>query len=864
MTKTNVDIVLLSETKLKPATQLKFRNYHVYRSDNTSGLRGQACGGTAALVHRRIVHRHIIIPTTLSSTTVEIAMDKYLIQISAVYKSPKQQIKIDDLNALTNGNHWFVVAGDLNAKHPLWHSRCSNAAGAVLYNHALNDDYTVTAPDSPTFYPAVMGHRPDVLDIALIRLPQLSYNIKNINDLSSDHNPVLLTLSDSPITSSPPQNSRCVNWSKYIAIIDSLSQPSIQPIRTSQDIDAALNLFTANITTAVNNSTYTRNNRTFKSDLPPEIAKEIEIKNRLRREWQRSRDPLVKRRLNCKIKFIRLILKTHRADEWDRFLDTLDAQDGSIYKLNKKLLNKTPAVHPLIGPNGLMYKDVDKAELFADTFEHQFMPTTGPDIPAVNTFIHSLRSPSQAACYTTPGTVQKIINQIPKRKAPGADSITNIAIKLLPRKTVLLLTHLINGCLRIGYFPTSWKHAIIITIPKPGKDHRHPVNYRPIALLSSLSKIFERVILKKLNAAIGPKIRNEQFAFRPQHSTTHQLVGLVDQLASNSNSKLRTAAVFLDVEKAFDRVWHAGLLYKLHILGTHTSLLNIIKSFLTDRSFSVKLNTTLSSSRPVLSGVPQGSCLSPTLYLAYTNDVPLNQNARLYLFADDTMFTASNKNPKRAAIQLQKQLNETLTWCKKWRLNINAQKTVAVMFNGPNNFASHHLNLNGHQIPWSPTSKYLGVTIDRNLTFSAHIKETVKKATAVRGMLYPILNRSSPIPIKTKLNILQLYIKPILSYAGPAWGPLISKANWRKLEAVQNISLRTITSSPWFVTNKIILSSTRTSTIKQSVITNSKNLFHRNSISTFAHIRSLGQSTLATDPASKPTKRRPLLWSNSN
>jgi len=214
----------------------------------------------------------------------------------------------------------------------------------------------------------------------------------------------------------------------------------------------------------------------------------------------------------------------------------------------------------------------------------------------------------------------------------------------------LLLTHIFNGCLRIGHFPTSWKHAIVIAIPKPRKDHRHPVNYRPIALLSSLSKIFERIVLAKLKAAIGPKIRKEQFAFQPQHSTTHQLVSLIDQLAANSNSELRTAAVFLDVEKAFDRVWHAGLLYKLQTLGTPTSLLSIINSFLTDRSFSVRLNTTISSSRPVLSGVPRGACLSLTLYLAYTNDVPLNQNARLYLFANDTMFTTSNKNPKRAAI----------------------------------------------------------------------------------------------------------------------------------------------------------------------------------------------------------------------
>jgi len=137
-------------------------------------------------------------------------------------------------------------------------------------------------------------------------------------------------------------------------------------------------------------------------------------------------------------------------------------------------------------------------------------------------------------------------------------------------------------------------------------------------------------------------------------------------------------------------------LYKLHTLGTPSALPNIINSFLSEKNFSVRLNSTTSSSRPVMSGIPQG--LSPSLYLAYTNDVPLNQNAHLYLFTDNTMFTTLNKNPKRAAIQLQKQLNVTLARCGKWRLNINAQKTVAVMFNGPNNFASHHLIINGHHI----------------------------------------------------------------------------------------------------------------------------------------------------------------------
>jgi len=191
-----------------------------------------------------------------------------------------------------------------------------------------------------------------------------------------------------------------------MAVIDSPSPSTNQPIRTPRDIDAALDRLSTSIITAVNDCTYIKKNRTFKNALPPEIVEEIEIKNRLRREWQRFRDPLVKRRLNSKIKFIRLILKTHHADEWDHFLDTLDAQNGSIYKLNKKLLNKSPAVHPLTDPNGLLYKDEEKFELFADTYEHQFKSTTGPVIPEVTTFIHTLRSSPQTICYISPGTVQ--------------------------------------------------------------------------------------------------------------------------------------------------------------------------------------------------------------------------------------------------------------------------------------------------------------------------------------------------------------------------------------------------------------------------------------------------------------------------
>ena len=111
------------------------------------------------------------------------------------------------------------------------------------------------------------------------------------------------------------------------------------------------------------------------------------------------------------------------------------------------------------------------------------------------------------------------------------------------------------------------------------------------------------------------------------------------------------------------------------------------------------------------------------------------------------------------------------------------------------------LKLNNHQIKWTNSAKYLGMIYDKNLTFSLHIKSAIRKATKVRGILYPVLGRKSPIPVKTKLKIYSMYVRSILAYAGSAWGPTLSKSNWAKVEAVQNIALRTILAAPYYVSN---------------------------------------------------------------
>ena len=195
------------------------------------------------------------------------------------------------------------------------------------------------------------------------------------------------------------------------------------------------------------------------------------------------------------------------------------------------------------------------------------------------------------ACHTTPAEVSNIIKNLKNNKSPGHDKITNKIIKNLPPKSIIWLTYIYNALLRLSYFPPTWKHSIIITILKPGKPSNCPTSYRPISLLPAFGKMFEKIILKRLMSIAQKEniLPDIQFGFRSNHSTTHQLHRVTDFISSALETKKYCSGVFLDVAKAFDTVWHQGLLFKLKkILPAPYYLL--LKSYLENRSFKVRIN----------------------------------------------------------------------------------------------------------------------------------------------------------------------------------------------------------------------------------------------------------------------------------
>jgi hypothetical protein len=204
---------------------------------------------------------------------------------------------------------------------------------------------------------------------------------------------------------------------------------------------------------------------------------------------------------------------------------------------------------------------------------------------------------------------------------------------------------------------------------------------------------------------------------------------LVDHVTLNFNNKMSTAAVFLDIEKAFDTTWHTGLLYKLCKLEFSGNLIKLISSFLSERKFRVSVEGEMSMPRYMEAGVPQGSILSPTLYKVYIIDPPHSPKnwCTSHSLCDDTCLYAEDRK-EGYIVKLQHGLDSVVSWCERWSIRINEDKTRAIYFSHQRAPPESLLTLNGPNIPFVNNVKYLGVIFDKRITCRLHIERIEAKA----------------------------------------------------------------------------------------------------------------------------------------
>ena len=403
--------------------------------------------------------------------------------------------------------------------------------------------------------------------------------------------------------------------------------------------------------------------------------------------------------------------------------------------------------------------------------------------------------------------IASIIKEMKSSKSCGPFSIPTGILKTFSSILINPIVFLMNKSLEDGIFPDFMKIASVCPIFKKN-DKTRCENYRPISLLSNLSKIFERVMYVRVANFLEKydTFYKLQFGFRKRYSTNHALLSIVENIRNNLDNKLYTCGVFVDLEKAFDTVNHKILVYKLDYYGIRGQANSWFKSYLTNRYQSVTLNGETSEKLPIGCGVPQGSILGPLLFLIYINDMNLAfKHALVHHFADDTNLLYSDKDPKRLKKIMNSELKLLFDWLCANRLSLNVNKTEFIIFRPPRKTLNYRfvLKLNNTSIYESHKIKYLGILLDDRLSWKVHLSELSKKLSRSVGMLYR-LRHFCPNTVLRSLYF--SLFNSHLSYGLPIWGNA-DRINIEKIKILQKRAVRAITFSSSLISSETIFKS---------------------------------------------------------
>lgn len=825
----DIHIACVSETHLKPEHNLHSHpDYLMYRLDRIE----RDCGGVAIVLRRGIVHR--LLPDLnmklLETIGIEITLhDNSKIRFYSTYlpgssrASMVRQHFINDLKLITSRNRTasYFICGDLNARHRHFNCLTSNTAGRLLYDEYINNDFVIAFPSTPTYIPEDPNRNPSTLDI-MITNSLLQYSDLTCEYLVSDHNAVYTDIQ----LSSPSilNNNRLVrsfdkaNWARYQRVVLrnlNLSDTQIDSITTTEQIDDLVESLTKAMSEAQNAAVPLVQPSEYRIKLTPFLRFLIIMRRHFRREWTRSHNPLVKTTVNALTTQIRNGIQQIRNDNWSRRLHDLPQDDNkkSLWKLAKFLKNRNRAIPALRENDRILLTSEEKSEALASKFaEYHQNPLASHDPLFTDSVERSVSNYLSDRSNIDPGypTIEETtsyIRQLKRSKAPGMDRIHNTLIKNLPPQAIFYLNFIICCCLKLSYFPTKWKTASVIPIRKPGKDASQSASYRPISLLSSLSKILEKVILCRMNTHTDLKniLPSAQHGFRQFYSTSTQLHRVTEKLRWNLRRKRTTGIVLFDIEKAFDRIWHSGLIFKMIRDQYPKYIVHIIASFLCQRKFHVSINAKTSTERHIPFGVPQGSVLSPSLYNIYTSDIPSPPDCMTALYADDTALISALNRWQNTNEALSNAAHEFFTYYEKWKINLNSGKTQALLVTRrrTREVPQAPFQLNNDEIEWEHQAKYLGLIIDKTMTMKHHIDYVIGKTQNAVKLLYPLLHRKSKLSVDNKILLFKTALRPIYTYACPLYSS-IAKTHLLKVQRLQNKILKMILDLPWHTSTTLL------------------------------------------------------------
>ena len=740
-------------------------------------------------------------PTDVQKVTIWYAERKY--DLFNVYNSPKYDCKLPNLQESIYIR--TIIAGDFNGHSPQWGYTDHNNTGKFVEELCgATNLYVHQTPDTKETLlhrAHLTMHRPD-LTILSADLENIS-QVKVLDDIGSDHRPILTSIltTEKYITNRRTRwNFRKANWSKYRDLSDQLLK-AINEEETDKYNEAFVKAVLRAATQCIPRGSV-KHYKPFWTTTLEEAVKQRKV-TRVNLETDSSPSNRTAYQKACAE--VKLATKTEKKKKWQNTTADLNLENegAKAWTLLRNLSGETRRSNPkpMDDQGANITTDQKKAEhmnrAFASVSKSEKLTDQEKDMLKELKFREKAPTVSNSLFgdNLTRNELRQALRKIKQKKAPGPDKIHGEMLKRLGAAGKEALLHLINLSWKSGQVPRAWKTAHIIPIPKPGKDHKLASSYRPISLTSCVGKVAERMVNRRLYWFLETtnNLGKNQAGFRKGRSTVDQLFRITQRIHDGFQSKKNTLAVFVDLQQAYDRVWRKGLLMKLEDIGIHGNLYRWIKFYLVDRTIQTKMNDALSSKEVLEEGLPQGSCLSSTLFLVFIKDLDDVLDSENALYADDLTLWATHTDITIAAGEIRRNLKKLEHYCVKWKLKISQPKTVYTIFTKSHKIAKEKINLriNRKELRKEQNPIYLGIKLDRQLTLKQHIENLKQKATKRLRLLKKLATTEWGSDKSTLRSLYLGYVRSSLEY-GAALMTTSSNANLKHLDRVQNSAVRLI------------------------------------------------------------------------
>ena len=780
MNQENLNLLAITESALKndiPDKNIEIDGFSHIRNDLPTGDR---CGGTLLYYKNDLPVINRADLQIANSIVAEIHFSRKKIFFIVSYRKPSQTPDEFDqytknmdelLTKIKNENPFMIImTGDFNAKHTEWYSGDStDKFGEEIHKLFANHNLTQTV-NKPTNITSRTKH---CIDLVATDQPNLILSNDIFPSLhtncSHQINLVKLNLKCPP---APPYkrlvyhyaraNATCfrdsltqIDWPEQLGLFD---DPQEQVTFLDQTLLNVAKNFIPN------------EEKVFKARDPPWLTKACKnIYRKYHRKYSRYAKRGFKSEEKPAVDSLREVYTDMINKEKENYTRKLGEQvsnpasNKKYWTCLKKLLNnsKSSIIPPIID-NGIFVTDIKvKCQLFNTYFQSQCtVLNTSSVLPD---FVKKTAKSLNEIKFTQ-NQITDLIRKLQPNKSHGFDGISARILKLADSAISLPLFTIYKDCIDKGIFPKKWKMANVSPIHK--KNEKNIIsNYRPISLLPLCGKILEKLIYDNLYTYINENnfISDKQSGYRRGDSTIKQLLTITNEIYKSFDEGKEIRAVFLDISRAFDRVWHSGLVFKLKQIGIEGNAIRIIEDFLKDREQRVAIDGQVSDWAPIAAGVPQGSILGPLLFLVYINDITESVTSDVQIFADDTFIYRIADD--ESSNKLNEDLENITKWAWQWKFQFNPtikKQAVEILFSLKKKKSVHTpLVFNGIPVKVVEETKHLGVILDSKLSFVNHLKEKIAKANQGLGIMIQLRKWVS---VKVLETVYKLFVRPHFDY----------------------------------------------------------------------------------------------------